>query len=285
MSRRPSRSTPSRSTPPDATIDWLDELIGPDQAQRSHLTAIARFAGTVFNRLEFLGDTVLEQVLLEPMLRFDGATAGSTQDELTACTSDSALGATASRLGIDRRLPDDVPASRAADAIEALAGACFVYQGWPGVERFAEIAGIAGVSGRDRPLLPYLEPPGPATEAAIEAALGVRLADPRWASHALFDDDRQALLGMAGSHVFEVAAVHHVYLAEPDHNSYELSQTLGRLRRRDDVLRRIDDSPLGPIIADTPDRYDAARALLGAVLVDSGRITALRAAGLFLPKP
>jgi len=277
---------PSTSHPSEATIDWLDELIGPGHAQRSHLSAIARFAGTTFNRLEFLGDTVLEQVLLEPMLQSHGATAGSVQDALTACTSDAALTATAARLGIDRLLPDDVPASRAADAVEALAGACFVHRGWPAVERFAEVAGLAvAARGLEARLEPYLEPPGNATESAIEAALGVRLADPRWASHALFDDERQAMLAMAGSHVFEVAAVHFVYLADSRANSYELSQTLGRVRRRDNVLHRIDASPLAAVIADTSDRYDAARALLGAVLVDTGRIAALTAAQLFLPDP
>ena len=286
---------PGRGAPP-----WLPAP--------SRLAPVARFGGFGFNRLELLGDTVLEQVVLESALPTT-ADASELQDAVSARTSDDALASIATRLGLDDLLREVAPEeelSMAADAVEALGGACFEGGGWGAVEDLAQAIGLtdgldprgdaptsAPLSGRGL-LVPALDHPGQATLEAVEDALGVHFSEPAWVAHALFPDRRQAVLAAAGSHVLEVALVLDLIEAHPDDNAYELSRRIGRARRVRDVIGRLRRSPLSVVLGDgtvarshddeTEDEaYDAARALVGAALIDGGRASALTATRILRP--
>lgn len=264
------------------------------------LAPVARFGGFSFNRFELIGDAVLEQVVLEHAL-VRAPDAAAAQDAVTTRTSDTAWGVLAERLGVVDLLHRLEPAeedSLAGDAVEALGGVAYAHGGWPAVEALARALGLldglgpdvgsGSTSGGGGSLTPYLDRPGHATVDLVEAALDLTFADPAWIAHALFPDDRQGVLAMAGSHVLEVALVLDLTEQHPDDNAYELSQRIGRSRRTRDIVGRLRRSPLAVVLGDgtvgrrrdddTEDEaYDAARALVGAVLLDQGRTAALTA--------
>lgn len=104
----------------------ITELIG-DDADESIILAIRDARGRDFQRLEFIGDSLLE--LLESIddLRSDGHVPQHRS------TTDAALARAARRLGAERWLEWVPSQQRHADLVEAVAGAAYVTGGWPQV--------------------------------------------------------------------------------------------------------------------------------------------------------
>ena len=210
MTRRrpPSHPPPAGPTPlTDRQRAAITGVIGAD-ADATLILALRDARGRTFQRLEFLGDPLLE--LVEGLV--DVVVAGAVPQHRS--TTDDALARQAAALGVHDWLEWTPSAQRLADLVEAVAGAAFLTGGW---------RAIGSVHQRLRGPLPpdvlaLLEAPAPPTppEPDVEAAT----------------DRPHASLGAS---VLEVAATLEVYRAFPAADEGELSA----LRRERHVTVRI----------------------------------------------
>jgi hypothetical protein len=107
-----------------AQRDAITERLGalPDE----FVVALRDARGHEFQRLEFLGDAVLELVV-----RLDAHLAGRSAADADDTTTDTALARAAEKVELDAWLEWEPSAARRADLVEACAGAVWLARGWP----------------------------------------------------------------------------------------------------------------------------------------------------------
>jgi hypothetical protein len=131
-----------------ATLQWqrIESLLDHDFEDPSLLDAVAAGRGVDFQRLELLGDPVLElavAVALHHAGRSGDEAAGAQLARLVQRrTSTSALGGVTLAAQLRALVGGPRQRKRHADLVEAAAGALFVDGGWAPVDRFAARCGL-----------------------------------------------------------------------------------------------------------------------------------------------
>lgn len=118
-----------------------DELLGAFVGRPHDQVALRDARGIRFQRLEFLGDAVLDLLALrhETMWKVADARPDCCHTGWFSPT-DHALGQIAQRSGLVALADWPLAAGRAADLVEACVAVVFNAHGWPGAERFAAAA-------------------------------------------------------------------------------------------------------------------------------------------------
>jgi dsRNA-specific ribonuclease len=247
--RRAPQPPPPESGPlTDSERAAISALIGPE-ADDDLVRAIRDARGRTFQRLEFLGDPLLETV--EALV---GVLSGSGTSRHDA-TTDAALSKQARQLGAFTWLEWTPSSQRLADLVEAVAGAAFLSGGWKQVGVvFARIHGPL-----DQGVVSLLEAP------ASTHADGPTL-----------DVDRT--LAALGASMLETAATERVYVAAPEADEGELSALRRELHLTVHVATWA--SAQGLTHPTNEDRLlsDIVETWLGRLAVDLGPASAVREA-------
>jgi dsRNA-specific ribonuclease len=194
--RPPSHPPPAGPTPlTERQRAAITDVIGAD-ADASLILALRDARGRTFQRLEFLGDPLLE--LVEGLV--DVVVAGAVPQHRS--TTDDALARQAAALGVQDWLEWTPSAQRLADLVEAVAGAAFLTGGW---------RAIGSVYQR-------LRGPLPSDVLALLAA-----AEPRVAPDPEVEAATDRAHASLGASVLEVAATLEVYRGFPAADEGELS--------------------------------------------------------------
>ena len=259
-------------------MNAVEEQLGHTFKNRLHAEALASFKGREFQRLEFLGDPVLEHHVAVEAVMAGAATASELNETITSKTSDAALNDVALSAGLAVLVPDHFPDDRPGDLMEAIAGALYLERGIAGSEWLAHEVGL--IAPRHPPVLsPSAAAPEQWVVAAVHQALGWTFRHPEWISHALREGEDRRVLALLGSNLIELAACDDAFRVRPDWSAYELTRRESQTRKTERIVGII--PMLG--LSDTAgsgdgDAYDAIRALLGVTTIDGGANAGLSAA-------
>jgi dsRNA-specific ribonuclease len=283
---------------PDAARDLaqLDRALGHALAREDLAVALLDPRGHLFQRLEYVGDSILdavvvaELVLIEP---WDESSLRMIAGEQQALVSDHALGRVAARRGLPAVRTFPASRHRLADRIEASIGALWADAGIEEAERAADDLVVGpGLEGlRRRAGVPTGDDGHHYADAA--RALGFEPVEPSWYAAAARTGPARRRLAMLGDSVIEAAISTAQYVADPaateaqmsDERRAATSNATLAVRARDLGLeRRTDDR------TDNRAMADEVQALVGAVAMDGGlRAGLLVAAGVlrrpFVPGP
>ncbi|MCZ3387104.1 MAG: hypothetical protein LH630_09115 [Actinomycetia bacterium] len=116
----------------------IEAMLGPINHDGA-LRAVRDGRGRQFQRLEFVGDSVLD-VILAVHAWTEPRCTGCAGPEVTNPASDSRLAEVASRAGLGSWLEWRASAERIADLVETCIAACWLSGGWPQAARF--VAGL-----------------------------------------------------------------------------------------------------------------------------------------------
>ena len=223
-------------------------MLGPG-APPDLLLAIRDARGKAFQRLEFLGDPLLETIeALDDVARH-----GDVPHHRR--TTDEALASDASSLGVDEWLEWAPNAQRRADLVEALAGAAYLTTGWRQVGRIHE-----RMHGRLTPTISSLLAQPPTTWPA---------PDPSSWEH---DRARAAL----GASVLETAATLEVYTRSPESDEGELSTLRGLLHTTRHIAAWGESIGLPHVDGQWRATSDLVEAWVGGVALTAGPATAVQ---------
>lgn len=196
---------PSRA----AVVARLGPLTGPA------LVAIAAGRGRDFQRLELMGDSVLEVVMHgHSVLAGPGCPLCAGRADLF--TTDARLQQLARAVALGDWLDWHPSASRLGDLVEACAGAAFVSGRWPRVVRFV-----------DQELHPL---PGDEQRRLLHGGAHVHPDAPARAREIL------------GAAILEAAAATAAYLAHPEGDEGDLSRIKARMLSGEHILSRCRES-------------------------------------------
>lgn len=228
----------------------IEAVIGAGAATE-WVHALRDARGRSFQRLEFLGDPLLETVEALQGVLTDGGVPHH------ADTTDASLAREARDLGIDEWLEWAPSDQRRADLVEAIAGGAYLTSGWTQVGRvFAQINGPLRVDVSD--LLPRPERSVAQPDAAT------------WKPHRAH--------ATLGSSILETAATLTVFTASPEADEGELSA----LRRALHTTRRIaawgESIGIPPRDGQWRATSDVVEAWLGRIALTEGPATAVAAA-------
>jgi len=235
----------------------IEALLGPLDDERL-LRAVRDGRGRQFQRLEFLGDSVLDVVLavhrwIEPLC---AACAG---DRRHAEASDRHLTEAARRAGVGEWLEWRASGERIADVVETCIAACWFSGGWRQVSPFVGTV---------------VHPLGDDTSQALATGL---VGEPGRAARRV------------GSSVLELASGHRTFTALPDADEGALSTARAAVHEAHAVALRAaalqDMAGVRFVRGDDDSVLSQVEDLLAGVLGRSGADAALTAAGPFVSTP
>jgi len=272
-----------------ADVAQLDHALGVRLESQDLVLALLDPRGHLFQRLEYVGDSILDAVCVMALVRlepWDRSSLSVIAGEQQALVSDHALG----RVAVRRGLPvvRTFPASRhrLGDRIEASIGAIWVDRGIEAAGAAADDLvvrpGLHGLPMRDD--LPDVGPDDGRYEAAARF-LGHDPVEPAWFRAASHGGAERRRLAVVGDSVIEAAFSTAQYVEDAQATEAEMSAerrgatsntTLARRARELHLERRRDDR------ADMRAMADEVQSLVGAVALDGGLRAGLEVAARVL---
>jgi dsRNA-specific ribonuclease len=264
-------------------VELLDRALGLRLTDQAYVEALLDPRGHLFQRLEYVGDSILDVVVVQALVRLEPwteASLGLVNVEQQALVSDSALGRVAARRGLPDVRTFAASRHRLADRIEAAIGAAWADTGIDAAEavavRLVVGPGLHGVA-------PRAGVPEASPDEAYEAASRVCGHDPverAWFGAAAAGGPARRRLAVLGNAVLEAALTTAQYVDEPGAAEAQLSEE--RRTATSNAVIAARSSELGLVIPrDLDDRRglaDEAQALVGAALLDGGILAGLQVA-------
>jgi dsRNA-specific ribonuclease len=276
-------------------VQHLDRALGLQLHERVYVEALVDPRGHLFQRLEYVGDAILdsvvlqELVLLEPWSESDLSVVSGGQQSLV---SDHALGRVAARRGLPDVRTFDASRHRLADRIEASIGAAWADTGivaaeavarhlvvGPGLRHLQRRAGVPEADGDE------------GYESAARSC-GHEPVTAAWYGAAARAGAPRRRLAVVGNAVLEAAFSTAQYVESPWASEAEMSEERRTATSNAVLAERAHDLGLRDR-GDPTDRRsvaDGLQALVGAAAMDGGLVAGLGvAAGVlrrsFVPGP
>ena len=276
-------------------IRHLDHALGLELRERAYVEALVDPRGHLFQRLEYVGDAILDSVVLQSLVRIEPWSEPDLSlisGEQQSLVSDHALGKVAARRGLPDVRAFQASRHRLADRIEAAIGAAWADTGIAAAEIVATRLVVA--PGLRRVVLR-----GDAPEAdgddRYETAARVCGHDPRepaWYGAAAAGGPARRRLATVGNAVLEAAFSTAQYVESPWATEAEMSEERRSATSNAVLADRARDLGLvdGHDATDRRSVADEVQALVGAATMDDGMVAGLEvAAGVlgrsFVPGP
>jgi dsRNA-specific ribonuclease len=276
-------------------VEHLDHALGLRLRQRAYVEALVDPRGHLFQRLEYVGDAILDSVLLQSLVRIEPWTVADLSlisSEQQALVSDHALGRVAARRGLPDVRAFQASRRRLADRVEAAIGAAWADSGIDAAESVA--ARLVVAPGLQQVALRGEVPEGGGDER-YETAARVCGHDPRtvaWYGAAAAGGATRRRLAVVGNAVLEAAFSTAQYVEAPWATEAEMSEERRSATSNAVLAERAYGLGLvdGAQATDRRSVADDVQALVGAATMDGGTAVGLEvAAGVlgrsFAPGP
>jgi dsRNA-specific ribonuclease len=276
-------------------VDHLDRALGFELHERAYVDALVDPRGHLFQRLEYVGDALLDSVVLQSLVRIEPWTEGDlsiVNGEQQALVSDHALGRVAARRGLPDVRAFTASRHRLADRIEAAIGAAWADAGISAAEGVATALVVApGL----RHVQLHAEAPDAGADDRYETAARKCGHEPlthAWYGAAAGGGAARRRLAVVGNAVLEAAFSTAQYVESPWASEAEMSEERRTATSNAALAERAHH--LGLVVGGDPtDRRsvaDEVQALVGAATMDGGTRAGLEvAAGVlgrtFAPGP
>ncbi len=253
----------------------LDDALALALPDRAYVDALLDPRGHLFQRLEYVGDALLDVVLLERLVRaqpWDEPSLAFLNGEQQALVSDHALGRVAARRGLPDVRTFDVSRHRLADRIEAAIGAAWADCGIAAAEAVAQRLVVGPGTARlpDHDGLPETGGDRRYEDAARRCGHDPRT--PAWYAGAAAGGPVRRRLALVGNAVLEAACATAQYVDDPLATEAQMSEER-RVATSNAVLAERAHG-LGLVRTHDPDDRrsvaDEVQALVGAVTMDGG---------------
>lgn len=265
----------------------LDEALGLALPDRAYVDALLDPRGHLFQRLEYVGDSLLDVVLLQRLVRaqpWDEPSLAFLNGEQQALVSDHALGRVAARRGLPDVRTFSVSRHRLADRIEAAIGAAWADCGIEDAERVAHLLVVGPGTAR---LADHGGVPHTGGDERYEEAARRCGHDPvvrGWYAAAAAGGPARRRLALVGDAVLEAACATAQYVDDPLATEAQMSEER-RVATSNAVLAERAHG-LGLVHSHEPDDRrsvaDEVQALVGAITLDGGTRAGLDAAASVL---
>jgi dsRNA-specific ribonuclease len=269
-------------------VAHLDAALGIALEARPYVDALLDPRGHLFQRLEYVGDALLDVAVLRVLVLvqpWDEPSLLFVSVEQQALVSDHALGRVAARRGLPDVRTFDASRHRLADRIEAAIGAAWADSGVAAAERVADRLVVT-------PGLRHLPrtsgPPAGGGDTGYEDAArlcGHDPRDPAWFGAAAAGGARRRRLAVVGNAVLEAAFSTAQYVDDPLATEAQMSEGRRTAMSNASLAGRAHELGLMERPDDADDRRsvaDEVQALVGAVVFDGGLAAGLGAAASVL---
>jgi dsRNA-specific ribonuclease len=253
----------------------LDSALGVRLPHREVVEALIDPRGHLFQRLEYVGDSILDAVVLQALVALQPWTEPSLRflsTEQQALVSDHALARVAARRGLPDVRAFEVSVHRLGDRVEACIGAVWAELGIEQAVAVAEHLVVRpGLHGRlIRPVVP--QSPGDERYESAARLCGHDPVERAWFGAAAGGGPPRRRLAAVGDAVLEAACSTAQYVDDPlateslmseERRAATSNAVLARRAHELGLVRR-DDAP------DRRSQADEVQALVGAVTLDGG---------------
>ncbi len=265
-------------------VATLDHALGVTLGREDLVRALIDPRGHLFQRLEYVGDSILDAVVVLELVRlepWEETSLALINGEQQAMVSDHALGRVAARRGLPAVRTFPASKHRLADRIEASIGAIWVDRGIDDAAAAAyDLVVRAALDGLPR------RTDLPSAERAVryESAartLGHEPVDPVWFGAAALAGPTRRRLAVVGDSVIEAAMSTAQYVEEPEATEALLSEERRGTTSNATMAVRAQELGLERRHDDRDDRRamaDEVQALVGAVALDGGLRAGLQVA-------
>jgi dsRNA-specific ribonuclease len=274
----------------------LDHALGFSLGREDLVHALIDPRGPMFQRLEYVGDSILDAVVVRELVQleaWDETSLALINGEQQSMVSDHALGRVAARRGLPAVRTFPASKHRLADRIEASIGSLWVDRGIDDAAAAAyELVvrpAVEGIPRRDE------LPEAPRAERYERAAreLGHDPVEPVWFGAAALAGPTRRRLAVVGDSVIETAMSTAQFVEEPAASEADLSEERRGTTSNATLAHRAHELGLERRLDDLDDRRamaDEVQALVGAATLDGGlRAGLLVASGVlrrtFAPGP
>jgi len=276
-------------------VQHLDRALGLELRERAYVEALVDPRGHLFQRLEYVGDALLDSVVLQSLVRIEPWSEPDLSvisGEQQALVSDHALGKVAARRGLPDVRAFQASRHRLADRIEASIGAAWADSGIAAAEAVA--ARLVVAPGLRHVVLRGGTPDAGGDDRYETAAriCGHDPVDPAWYGAAAAGGPARRRLAAVGNAVLEAAFSTAQYVESPWATEAEMSEERRSATSNAVLAERAHDLGLvdGHDPTDRRSIADEVQALVGAATMDGGTVAGLEvAAGVlgrsFAPGP
>ena len=276
-------------------VEHLDRALGLELRERAYVEALVDPRGHLFQRLEYVGDALLDCVVLQSLVLIEPWSEPDLSvisGEQQALVSDHALGKVAARRGLPDVRAFQASRHRLADRIEAAIGAAWADTGIAAAEA---VAARLVVEPGLRHVVLRGETPEVGGDDRYETAArtcGHDPVEPAWYGAAAAGGPARRRLAAVGNAVLEAAFSTAQYVESPLATEAEMSEERRSATSNAVLAERAHDLGLvdGHDPTDRRSVADEAQALVGAATMDGGTVAGLEvAAGVlgrsFAPGP
>jgi dsRNA-specific ribonuclease len=265
-------------------VATLDHALGVALGREDLVRALIDPRGHLFQRLEYVGDSILDAVVVLELVRlepWEETSLALINGEQQAMVSDHALGRVAARRGLPAVRTFPASKHRLADRIEASIGAIWVDRGIDDAAAAAyDLVARSALDGLPR------RTELPTAERAVRyesasRALGHEPVDPVWFGAAALAGPTRRRLAVVGDSVIEAAMSTAQYVEEPEATEALLSEERRGTTSNATMAVRAHELGLERRHDDRDDRRamaDEVQALVGAVALDGGLRAGLQVA-------
>ena len=264
-------------------VGHLDRALGLTLQERAYVEALVDPRGPLFQRLEYVGDALLDAVLLPSLVLVEpwtGTDLSVVSDEQQSLVSGHALGRVAGRRGLPDVRAFAASVHRLGDRIEAAIGAAWADAGLEAAEEVATRLVVGpGLSGLAR----WAGAPGAGGDVRYEAASRACGHEPGivgWYGAAASGGAARRRLAMVGNAVLEAAFSTAQYVDSPWASEAEMSEERRAATSNALLAARAHDLHLvtGGDPTDRRSVADEVQALVGAATMDGGTRAGLEVA-------
>jgi dsRNA-specific ribonuclease len=264
-------------------VAHLDHALGVALHQELYVRALIDPRGHTFQRLEYVGDALLDAVLLQQLVQLEPWSEPSLaliNGEQQALVSDHALGRVAARRGLPDVRSFAVSQHRLADRIEASIGAAWADLGLAAAEavaaRLVVTPGLADLPRR----ADVVEGAGDDRFESAATVCGHEPVQHGWYGAAAHVGPARRRLAAVGNALLEAACATAQYVDDETATEAQMSEERRVATSNAALAERAYD--LGLVAADDPDDRrsvaDEVQALVGAVTMDGGTAAGLSVA-------
>jgi dsRNA-specific ribonuclease len=265
-------------------VAQLDRALGLRLGREDLVRALIDPRGHLFQRLEYVGDSILDAVVVSELVRlepWDEPSLALVNGEQQAMVSDHALGRVAARRGLPQVRTFQASRHRLADRIEACIGAIWADRGLPDAAGAAyELVVRSALDGLPRREEVPVAEPAERYEAASRE-LGHEPVDLAWFGAAAAGGPARRRLAVVGDSVIEAAMSTAQYVEDPEATEAAMSEERRSTTSNATLAARAHDLHLerrGDDRADRRAMADEVQALVGAATMDGGLRAGLRVA-------